>query len=205
MTTPLTQQQLLNYYASKLIIQYNGLPKATATIEALVNCSICDNFFLTLQNCFNLETATGEQLTIIGRLVGVPRLVYGLDLVDTFITFTNWNGQPASVGYNTWANTSPDPDKWASWLSTVVYSPTDFEMLALIQLKIMRNNYFPSLGQLVPPLYEIFGNGITLTDNFNKTISYTFKQPYWNVGSVCAFLNNICPKPMGNSISYANI
>ena len=200
----LTQSELLKYYQSLLIIQYSGLPKASATIAALTNCSICDNFFITLQNCFNLETATGEQLTILGKIVGVPRLIYGLDLSDTFMTFTNWNGQPASVGYNSWL-TPADTDKWASWLSTAIYSPTDFEMLALIRLKIMKNNYFPSLGQLVPPMFQIFGNAITLIDNLNKSITYQFQQPYHNVGSVCAFLNNVVAKPMGCAINYQNI
>ena len=197
----LTQQELLKYYSDRLIIQYSGLPKATATIQALANCSVCDNFFITLQTCFNLETATGEQLTILGKIVGVPRTVYGLDLVDTFFNYSSWVGLPASVGFNSWA-TPADTDKWDSWLSTEIYSPTDFEMLALIKLKIMRNNYFPSLGQIVPALWNVFGTAIQLTDGFNKTISYAFQSPYHNVGSVAQFLGNICPKPMGVSCSY---
>ena len=196
--------EAINYYSDLLIIQYNGLPKAEATIKALTNCSVCDQFFFQLQNAFNLATASGDQLTIIGKIVGVPRQIYGLDLVDTFMTFTSWVGDPASVGYNDWNNQIAG-DKWASWLSTAVYTPTDFEMLALIQLKIMANTYFTSLGQIVPPLFNIFGNAITLIDNFNTSITWQFQQPYHNVGSVAAFLGNIVPKPMGVAITYQNI
>lgn len=201
----MTPQQILTYYSNLLIIQYNSLPKASQTIQALCNCSVCDEFFLDIQNCFDLTTAQGDQLTIIGNIVGVPRNIYGLDLVDTFFTFTNFSGIPDSVGFNTWANGTPDPDKIASWYSTAIYTPTDFEMLALIQLKIIANTFFTSLGQIIPPLYEIFGNAITLTDNFNTSISYTFANPYHNVGSVAAFLGNICPKTMGVAVTYENV
>jgi len=201
----LTVQQVLNYYSNQLIIQYNSLPKATATIQALANCNVCDSFFLELQNAFNLNTAVGNQLTIIGKIVGVPRNIYGLNLTDTFFTFSNWTGQPASVGFNTWANGSPDPDKIASWLSTAVYTPTDFEMLALIKLKIMTNNYYTSLGQIMPALVAAFGTSIQLVDNFNTSITWNFSQPYHNVGSICQFLGYIVPKPMGVAITYNNV
>lgn len=200
----MTTEQVLEHYSDLLILQYNSLPKATATVETLCNCNVCDGFFFELQDCFDLLTALGDQLTIIGNIVGVPRNIYGLNLTDTFMSFSNWNGQPASVGYNNWL-TEPDADKWASWLTTAIYSPTDFEMLALIQLKIMANTYYTSLGQIDGPLFDVFGNAITLTDNFNKSISYTFHQPYWNVGTICQFLGNICPKPMGCAINFLNI
>lgn len=199
-----TPSQAIAYYQNLLIIQYNGLPKASATIAALSNCNICDGFFFELAQAFVLGTATGQQLAIIGRIVGVPSTIYGLDLTDTFMTFTNWSGQPASVGYNSWT-TPTDPDKWASWLTTAVYTPTTFEMTALIRLKIIKNNCYCSLGQVIPALFNIFGNAITLTDNFNTSISYTFQNPYHNVGIICSFLGNICPKPMGQAINFSNI
>jgi len=198
----MTNQDILNYYSNQLIIQYNSLPKATATIQTLANCNACDGFFLSLQNSFNLNTAVGNQLTIIGRIVGVPRQIYGLNLIDTFFTFSNWTGQPASVGFNTWTNATPDAYKIASWLSTAVYTPTDFEMLALIKLKIMTNNYYTSLGQIMPALVAAFGTSIQLVDNFNTSITYNFQQPYHNVQAICQFLGYICPKPMGCAINY---
>lgn len=197
-------QLALQYYSNLLITQYNSLPKATATIQTLANCSVCDNFYGTLQSAFTLNTAVGNQLTIIGKIVGVPRSIYGLNLVDTFFTFSNWAGQPASVGFNTWT-TPTDTDKIAAWASNAVYIPTDFEMTALIKLKIIRNNAFTSLGQIVPLLYSYFGNSISLVDNFNTSITWNFASPYHNVGSVAQFLGNIVPKPMGCAINYVNV
>lgn len=200
----LTVQQALNYYASQLIIQYNGLPNAAQTIECLANCSVCDGLIFQLQNAFNLGTAIGNQLTIIGKIVGVPRQIYGLNLTSTFFNFSNWSGQPASVGFNNWT-TPVDPDQIAQWQTTASYTPTDAEMFALIKLKIIQNNYYESLGYVIPALYGVFGNSISLVDNLNTSITYNFKNPYHNVGSVCSFLGNIVPKPMGVAITYNNI
>jgi hypothetical protein len=200
----LTLQETLNYYAEQLIIQYNSLPKATQTIQCLANCSVCDGLIFQLQTAFNLATATGEQLAIIGRIVGVPYHIQGIDLVDTFMTFTNWNGQPASIGYNNW-NSPVYGDKWASWLTNAVYTPTDLEMRALIELKIMKNNYYPSLAVIVPALQKAFGGAITVVDNFKKTLSYNFQSPFHNVGTIAEFLGNIVPRPMGCSVTYNNI
>lgn len=201
---PLTVQEALAYYAKQLIIQYNSLPKASQTIKCLANCAVCDGLVFQLQNAFTLSEAVGEQLTILGKIVGVPRQIVGLDLSDTFFTFSYWNGQPASVGFNSWT-TPVDPDKIATWQSNVIYTPTEFEMRALIQLKIMANNYYPSLGVLIPALFSLFQGNIDLVDNFNTSITYNFKNPYHNVGSVAQFLKNIVPKPMGVAINYNNI
>ena len=200
----MTTQQLLNYYHSQLIIQYNGLPNAQQTIDCLVNCAICDGLIIQLQTAYNLNIAVGNQLTTLGRIVGVPRLIYGLDLTDTFFNFSNWSGLPASVGFNTWPTPS-DPNFFAQWQTTTTYTATDFEMLALIKLRIMYNNYYTSLGTIKNALYATFNGGIDVVDNFNTTIAYNFKNPYHNVAAICNFLGNIVPKPMGVGISINQI
>ncbi len=200
----MTVQETLDYYASQLIIQYNGLPRASDTIRNQANCSVCDGLIFQLQTAFNISTAVGQQLAIIGRIVGVPYKIYGLDLSSVFFTFTNWNGRPPSVGFNRW--TTPNaPGKFAQWQSSAIYIPTDLEMRTLIQLKIIKNNYYPSLAFVVPALYELFGDAIAVVDNFDSTITYNFQSPYHNVAAVCEFLGNILPKPMGKGISINQI
>lgn len=200
----MTVNDALTYYSNQLIIQYASLPKASATVKALANCAVCDGLVFQLQTAFNLSTASGDQLTIIGRIVGVPRSIYGLDLTDTFFNYSNWSGLPASNGFNSWT-TPGDTMLFASWQTTATYTPTDFEMLALIQLKIMYNNYYTSLGVIKKALFNIFGGAIDVVDNLNTTITYNFKAPYHNVAAVCSFLGGILPKPMGVGITINQI
>lgn len=60
------------YYSNLLILQYHNKPKAKATIEASVNV-LPDGLIQEVLNGFNLDTAVGEQLDILGEYVGIDR------------------------------------------------------------------------------------------------------------------------------------
>ena len=70
-------QQLEDYYANLLIIQYNGKPKAKATIRLLVDLLWVNVILLQIRDAFDWRTATGAQLEIIGKWVGVDRFYNG--------------------------------------------------------------------------------------------------------------------------------
>lgn len=75
----MTAQELINYYANLLIIQFIGKPKAYATIQALVAPVIMNQLPLLVQNAFNMDgTAIGVQLDVLGKYAGVTRTGYGL-------------------------------------------------------------------------------------------------------------------------------
>lgn len=200
----MTTAEALEYYSRQLIIQYAELTKAKATIKCLTNNSVCDGLIFSLQNAFDLETASGEQLTNIGRIVDVSREIFGLDLTHEFFNFTLYVGTPASNGFNTWA-TVPDEKLIARWRTDTIYTATDFEMLALIKLKIIYNNYYSSLKNIKEALYATFEGAIDVVDNLDSTITYNISQPYYNVGTIATFLGNIFPKPMGIGISVVQV
>lgn len=74
-----TTQELIDYYADRLIIQYVGKPKAYATMQALVEGLIMDQLPTQVLNAFDLNTlnsgapAVGDQLDILGKYAGVSR------------------------------------------------------------------------------------------------------------------------------------
>ena len=67
---------LQDYYANLLIIQYNGLPKASQTIRLLTEVASGDEILNQLPEAFDVDTAVGAQLDLIGQFVGADR--YGL-------------------------------------------------------------------------------------------------------------------------------
>lgn len=69
----MSTQSIINYYANLLILQYNGLPKATATIEATAELFVMDELPTQVLNGFSLDTAVGVQLDILGQYIGVSR------------------------------------------------------------------------------------------------------------------------------------
>ncbi len=78
----MTTQEIIDYYSNLLIIQYKGKPKAKAHIELLADAGIIDQLPIAVQNAYNVETATGVQLNVIGQYVGVVRSYGAITLSD---------------------------------------------------------------------------------------------------------------------------
>ncbi len=88
---------IIEYYADLLILQYLGKPKAYETIRTMVGPIIMDQLPAQVQNAFNLtgsDIAVGVQLDVLGKYVGVTRTGTGfynpITLDDTdFLTLIN--------------------------------------------------------------------------------------------------------------------
>lgn len=71
----MTTAQIIQYYSNLLILQYRGCPKARAHIQALVGPIVMDQLPLQVQDAYNLETAVGVQLDVLGKYAGISRVV----------------------------------------------------------------------------------------------------------------------------------
>jgi Protein of unknown function (DUF2612) len=71
----MTTDEIAEYYANLLIMQYINLPRAFATVQALAKMAIVDQLPLSLEDAFSVETAVGVQLDVLGKYVGVTRKV----------------------------------------------------------------------------------------------------------------------------------
>ncbi len=69
----MTTEEIIAYYADLLILQYRKLTKARATIETIVAPVVMDQLPFDVRDAFNLETAVGAQLDILGKYAGVRR------------------------------------------------------------------------------------------------------------------------------------
>lgn len=72
-------QDLIDYYANLLVIQYLGKPKAYQTIQAVVTPVVMNQLPTQVQNAFGVTTAVGVQLDILAKYIGVNRTGTGLD------------------------------------------------------------------------------------------------------------------------------
>lgn len=64
---------IVEYYKNLLIIQYSRKTKARATIDALVRPVVMDQIPIQVQDAFNIDTAVGVQLDVLGKYTGVSR------------------------------------------------------------------------------------------------------------------------------------
>jgi hypothetical protein len=174
--TPAQLTALQQFYSNLLIYQYRGMPKAYATIQMVANQSLCDGLFFEFPAAFNLNTAVGAQLTIIGKIVGVPRNIFGINPWATYFNFTRASSpNPASTGFNR-ATSPQDPDYILRAQVQYTYTCTDFELLNLIKLKIIYNNCFSSFSQLKKALWSYFNGAIDLIEPDNGKTFFNFTR-----------------------------
>lgn len=72
----MTTQEIIDYYANLLILQYRGQPDAYATIQTLVDPVIMDQLPIDVQEAFSVDSAIGVQLDVLGKYIGVSRNGY---------------------------------------------------------------------------------------------------------------------------------
>lgn len=190
-------QSLLTYYSNLLIAQYRNAPKMVATVKLLANQSLCDGLPQQLQTCFDLDTAVGNQLTILGEIVGVPRNIFGLDLANTFFNFNSYTSPTTSaIGFGSYTNSPYSTSLFRNYFDSATYILTDFQMQQLILLKILYNNTFSSTKNIIDGLWELFGSSVQFVDNKDMTVTYNVQEPYHTVFTVAQYLNLLL-RPMG--------
>ncbi len=193
-------QSILQFYADLLIVQYNGKDKASRTIKLLANQAACDGLAQEEATTFNLDTAIGAQLDILGRIVGVPRNVQGLVIGRDYYNFTTY-ALPASNGFASYADAVyPSDILWLSYadVSSASYAMTDDEMRIIIRLKIALNTKNSSTKDITEILWDFFGDDVEFIDNKDMTITYNISTDIQQVMEIAVFLGFL-PKPMGVS------
>lgn len=157
-------EAIKKYYSDLLITQYRTKPKAVATIKEMTTLPNADGILDQARTCFDLDTAAGVQLDILGKIVGVSREVYGLDLEHSFFSFTRYDGEPESVGFGRYADNPYSGDLLLRYNNWAVYTLTDFELRTLIKLRIIFNSAFSSFKNIKEALYAAFIGDIDVSE-----------------------------------------
>ena len=152
-----TLKELQEYYSNLLIIQYNGKPKAKATIELLTRLVLSNMALIQIRDGFDWRTSQGPQLDIIGQWVGISR-AYNENNTwsNTYLsypsygTFTIAENDPQRGGYSNYSNF----DTLAGGVLTYKDLQSDKQQLndddyrIVIGLKIIKNNIVHNQGNI---------------------------------------------------------
>jgi hypothetical protein len=194
---------VIGFYSGLLIVQFASLGNAVGTVQAYIGELLQDQIILQVSNAFDLDTAIGEQLNILGSYRGVYRQVFGLAAGSywSLIPYTD----PAPNSYFGWATyTGAAPtDLWLQYSDATTFSfsstMSDHQMRRLIKFLAMLQGAQFTLGTIDQILYATFGTYVTLVDNENMTITYQHQAAdpdpdgFWGV----AVLANAIPHPNG--------
>lgn len=191
--------QMENYYSNLLIIQYNGKPKARATIKLMVNLLWANMIPFQIRNAFDWRTATGLQLDIIGKWVGVDRFYNG-----QFFDFRPWfalipyGQEPDNLqgGFSTYLNFN----KQGGFLDYKNIRPTQNQLTdeafrTMIGLKIIKNNISATCRNIDEAVWDYFQGKVYTTWAPNE-LTYHYAAELSEIMQV-AESKNVLPRPAG--------
>lgn len=161
------------YYANLLILQYRNKPKARETIKLGVDIYTGDGVFLQLMNILDIDTAEGAQLDIIGKILGCPRNVPGINTQTKYFSF---HIDENSLGFSTIGNPSNGVAKNRNNSILATYTLNDNEYRQLLKFKAFLNVWRGDMGSMNRALYSVFGNNINLKNNQDMSITYEISE-----------------------------
>lgn len=198
MPTPAQLREAVDYYVSRLAYQYRTRKKARDNIAIYAKQALADLFALDVQAAYNLATAVGAQLDVIGKYVGVPRNI-GPGEVQPYFEFSDYVGPIESDnGFKDYTdpalNTIPFFYDY-TFSGTKNTDLTDSSYRMVIGLKILLNSSRMSLADIDTFLATAFPNGeIQCVDNADMSLNYTIHAELPVDQSV---LQNYLPRPTG--------
>lgn len=105
----MTLVELTDYYAGLLAYQYRGQANASRQMKILTKQAVADYLAAQLVSCFDIETAVGTQLDVLGKYIGVSRNV-GIVLVKPYFGFWGYGSTLAIANYQgTWIPATNTP------------------------------------------------------------------------------------------------
>lgn len=199
-----TEQELVNYYVNLLIIQYHNQPKAKATIAALINSLISGAIALQVLNGYDVYTAIGHQLDILGKYADINRFYSGQDLEGYFGFSTYSDSAPiGTLGFSDYATYTPPAGQWLLYSgilsSTLALDDADFRTLLL--LRIIQNNINFSRQAIDQAIFDTFGLTVIPDSIGNMVMDYIVENALSAIIQV-AIQQMVLPKPMGVRLRY---
>lgn len=203
----MTTQEIIDYYKGLLILQYRALTNAVSHVGEWCRLFLQDQVVSAVRDGFNVLTAIGNQLNILGEYRGINRTVFGI------LAVTDWSlvpyGDAAPNSYFGWAAyADADPSwRWLQYadLNSVPYTLSDEQMRLMIQLRAAFQSWDGSLGKLDLILYAFFGIYVNVVDNGNMTLTYQHVaidpdvNKLWTVATTAGIL------PHGAGVSYTTV
>jgi hypothetical protein len=192
-----TIDDIKEYYADLLILQYRNKQKARDTIQTGIDIYLADGLILQLDDLLNIDTAIGVQLDTIGKILDCPREVPGINVQTKFFSF---HIDETSLGFSTVGNPSNGVVKSRFNSDLAIYSLLDSEYRQLLKFKAFVNVWRGDMGSMNKALYSVFGDNINLKNNQDLSVTYEIGETN-NVIDAAITLGYL-RAPIGITVNY---
>lgn len=176
-------------YENLIIWQYKGKPKAQATAEMLVA------FFMpafkslnALKSVLDLENAMGHQLDLVGKHIGISRIINAA-ILRKFFGFQG-SEQALAFGIGEWYR------KRSPLADSVRLDDEDYRFL--LKCQVAKNYQRTTIYGVNQSLTTLFGQGASIVSHHNLTATVSVSRKQLNSFKEFALLNlDILPRPAG--------
>lgn len=178
-------EQLYTWACNSLIMEYRHAPKNRALMRELVNLIFANNVLVDIKEGFDVETAVGKQLDIIGAWVGLDRFYDSIDLWEhSYFALVNYSNIKVDE-YEQWQggfyNYTNFEYNNGGFLTYKLYNETrtksnqigDAYFRDLIKLKIIKNSINFTKKNIDDAIYE-WSNGTIYTTWDKMKVIYNF-------------------------------
>lgn len=207
----MTLTDIINYYINLLIVQYHNQPKAMATIRLFAQTMLANNILIDIQNAYDVDTAVGVQLDVIGKYAGVTRYYSVLDLENYFSLETYSEVPPSSPPR--WGFTDYADFGNFQYNGTLTYGAiiaqnnalNDADYRALIKFVIALNYSNASNSDIDNIVFNTFGDVIRPESTGGMHIVYFITPPATELILALLF-KRLLPHPLGvGALTVSNV
>jgi hypothetical protein len=198
-------QELVQYYINLLIIQYQNQPKARATIEAVISMLMLYDMMISVRDGYDLDTAVGRQLDILGKYLGEDRIITGTSFTRDYYGFSDY-GDTAPFDNEPMLDYGDEiPDvQWFDYRDSTqsLFALNDDEYRQILRFKLVQNYSDGSNQDVDNFLQEYFGESVLFFDNQNMVLTYVFDETAERLVTI-AQSEGLLPRPAGVGLSVA--
>jgi hypothetical protein len=178
----MTTDDLINYYAELLIVQYATKFNAIGMVESFVSEVVADQIIAQVRDAFQITTtpgvqpgdAVGVQIDALATYRGCQRLNFGINLDRQY-----WQMPLYGAGDADTANGFSVYGSSVTWFfltygdaNAPIYSLTDAELIRLIQFRAQVQSSDYSLEAIDDILFAFFGDNVSLFESGLMQITY---------------------------------
>ncbi len=192
----------IEYYQDLLIFQYLSQPKARAQIGLFSGTALIDLVENEVSAAFDIDTAVGPQLDVLGEYIGFSRVIPSQVPRDYF-TVVDYNDVQPQTGFTDYTDgliNAGSSFYLYIFQNTSFYTLADPEYRPLLKLKIVLNTSDNTLYTIDNLLWAFFGDTLVVYDQADMTLTY-FVTGSASRTAILAVSQSLLPKPMGVRIT----
>ncbi len=197
---------IIEQYVDLLIIQYSQKPKARALIRLFVEQVLSSGVLLDVRDGYDLETAVGKQLDVLGKYIGIGRF-YRKQILENYFALIDFDEvdspPPEKIGLADYSDFETKEGRMLQFSnilsSTLALNDDDYRFI--LKLKIIQNYSDHSHQSIDEALYAFFGSDVYVESTGNMQMTYHMPMRLSAVLEV-AIQKGVIMRPMGVEVTY---